>query len=170
MKRKANDEEKRLATQVSARLTATRLASGLRQQITTYETLRRYEEHYNRIEPHLSGDQQHYLMTQFARHEHHLGQRNRLPDRPSKEEEKTADTKRRNIQQTALNLSLSHPIPLEDVDPFALEDPTAAGIIRRKRKRMVAEEQINWDLFDFGPQPPPPPPPPPSGGGQGIMI
>jgi hypothetical protein len=155
MKRKAPSPP--TGEQVSARFAATTLAQRLRQQITTTAQLRELENTYNQIEPYLSGDQQMYLMTQFARHEASI------PAPPSPGQTKA--------EQVRLNVSLTRPVSMDEADPFALDAPTGSGLVNKKRQRMTAEEDIDWSAFDSpSPPPPPPPPPPPSAGGLGGPI
>jgi hypothetical protein len=163
MKRKAENPPTSPRTgfvrRVNARLGATSLARQLRQNITTQEQLQHYINIYDQIEPYISSDQQHYLMTQFARHEYNL--------------ERGPSTQERTAQQVSRNVSLSRPVSINEADPFALEPPTGAGNVNRARERMTAEEEIDWSEFDLDegpPSNPPPPPPPPAAGGGSISI
>jgi hypothetical protein len=131
---------------------------GLRLNIPTYEILRRYESHYDRLNPYLTHEQRFNMESQFSRHEYHLNERTGLGLRPSESEMKRQAGESRNKAH-------SRPVKASDVDKDDIGEPTAAGDTRRKRKRTPSEENlaaletIDWD--DFGPSGPPSPPPPP---------
>lgn len=139
---------------------AGRIQAGLRQEIATWDILRRYEDHYNRVEPYLNEQQRFYLQTQFARHEANLEQRTGMGPRPSTEQiaQQKRDVERRINERP------------EEVD---FDYPTGSGDVRRKRTRseeeLSANEVVDWgslfDSLDRGPSPPPPPPPAGGGGG-----
>lgn len=162
MKRKAPDTGRELGNRATASYRAGRLTQRLRQEVNTTEQLNRYIAAYDEIEPHISQQQRLYLSTQFAAHQEFLG---------SSVSETKEDRQR---SQTALNVSLSEPVSIEEADPFALEEPTAVGIINRKRSRLSADENIDWSDYATDNHQPdnhqPPPPPPPAGGGSGILV
>ena len=144
------------------------IRQGLSIRIPTFEILRRYERHYDRLSPSLNEEQRFHLMSQFARHENFLAERNNLPLRPSPQQIK------RQAGET-LNRAHSAPISTEDVDPFNIGPPSVAGNIRQaKRKRSKSEEDLmaleSLDDFNWDEPPSPPPPPPPSEGGVGGPI
>lgn len=139
------------------------IREGLALPIPTYEILRRYEFHYDRLAPYLNESENFHLMSQFARHENYLSERTGLSVRPTEAE----------ISRQAglsINKSKSKPVSTETADPFNLGPPTVAGNVTTKRKRTPSEEHlaalesINWDEDFSPPRPPSPPPPPPSGG------
>lgn len=160
---------KKKARTVNPQEYARTIQTGLRQEIMTYDTLRRYEEHYNRVEPYLSGEQRLYLQTQFARHEEVLSQRTGLGYRPTRAQiaQQKTDVERRTDEA---------PLATEDADPFALGEPTAAGDVYRQRTKseedLASNEVLDWaGLFDSLDRPPsPPPPPPPAAGGGGPIA
>lgn len=138
------------------------IRQGLGMRIPTFEILRRYERHYDRLSPFLTDEQRFHIMSQFSRHENYLSERNALPVRPSSQQIKRQAGE-------SLNRAHSTPVSVEQSDPFNLGPPSVAGNVLNTRKRSRSEENLmaieslddfNWD------EPSPPPPPPPSSEGE----
>ena len=112
------------------------LHKGLALKIPNFEILRRYEHHYDRLNPFISAEERFTIENQFARHENYLSEKNKLPIRPSKA-----------TIQKQKEIAYSQPTRAKSYDP-----PSASGVRTRKRsaseEALMSNEVINWDDFN----------------------